>query len=77
MLPLTCSITWLGLCLQNATGWVNRTVYYVDAQLEQVTLKQGQQYYVVVQGINDAGVQLATTLSSEAILVSSQVPAFR
>ncbi len=41
--------------LQTPKGSVSRRIFYVDWPLNQVSLTPGAQYFITVQGYNDAG----------------------
>lgn len=53
---------------------VVKRVFQVDWPLNQISLTPGSQYYVTVQGSNEAGQQLGTMLSSKPIVADTTPP---
>ncbi|PSC75196.1 Helicase sen1 [Micractinium conductrix] len=60
--------------LKTPRGTVAKVVYYVDWPLAQVSLTSGVQYFITVQGSNDAGQVLGTMLSSQPIVADVTPP---
>ncbi|KAL4419982.1 hypothetical protein ABPG75_007080 [Micractinium tetrahymenae] len=59
---------------ETPSGNVTKRVFFVDWPLAQVSLTSGVQYFITVQGSNDAGQQLGTMLSSQPIVADVTPP---